>query len=394
MREMRKQLVPACFMALTLTWVPPAQAAGEACSQARAIVAEAKGLYAGRAPDHAAVLAKLKVARNLCPTLGEAWKYSYCSASALNQAQDARIFRDRALFAGVTELSCPASGAGPAAVPSGPLPGYVRAKYALVVGIGTFKDPGIPHLQYAAKDARDLAAVLVDPRYGRFAPANVALLTDDKATRSNILNALQDLFLKAQEDDMVFVYVSSHGSPRRSELGLNGVGYIVTYDTALRNIYVDALDYEGFSRQVSTLKARRKAVFLDTCFSGQAFRKGEKALSIEGGGIDETTARLFLSGEGTYVVTSSKADERSFESDSLANSYFTHYLMAALRRSGEPPTLKELFSLLAHEVPLAVSHDKGMPQHPQLVPADGPGDLRIGVMPRPESSTKQKGDLR
>lgn len=389
---MRAPFVMAGLVALA--WAPAAQGGGESCAQARAIVAAAARQYAGRPPDHAAILEKLKIARNLCPTLGEAWKYSYCSATALNQAQDARIFRDRALFAGVAELSCPTGDGGAAAVPPQPLPSYVRAKYALVVGIGTFKDPGIPRLQYAAKDARDLAAALVDPRYGRFAPANVTLLIDEKATRSNILTALQALFLQAREDDLVFVYVSSHGSPRKSELGLNGVGYIVTYDTALRSIFVDALDYEGFSRQVSTIRARRKAVFLDTCFSGQAFRKGEKALSIDGGGIDEKTARLFLSGEGTYVVTSSTADERSFESETLQNSYFTHYLMAALRRDGEPATMKELFGFLAREVPAAVAHDKGMPQHPQLVPSDGSGDLRIGVMPRPDGSVDKKGDLR
>jgi hypothetical protein len=394
----RKPIVLALVAGLVvLGWARPVRAGGEACAQARAIVAEAERLYATRPLDHAAVLEKLKVARNLCPTLGEAWKYSYCSATALHRMEDARIFRDRALFAGVTQLACPTGEGGEAEAPAtrqGPLPGYVRAKYALVIGIGTFKDPGIPRLQYAAKDARDLAAVLADPRYGRFAPGDVTLLTDAQATRSNILTALQALFLKAQEEDLVFVYVSSHGSPRRSELGLSGVGYIVTYDTALRSIYVDALDYEGFSRQVSTLKARRKAIFLDTCFSGQAFRKGEKALAIEGGGVAEKTARSFLSGEGTYVVTSSRADERSFESDTLENSYFTHYLMAALRRGGETPTLKELFELLSREVPGAVAHDKGMPQHPQLVPTDGPGDLRIGVVPRPESSTKKKGESR
>jgi hypothetical protein len=358
----------------------PAHAAGEACTQARAIVAEVGGLYAG-SPDHTTILQKLKTARNLCPTLGEAWKLSYCSATALHLTRDAGIFRDRALFAGVTELSCPTGEGGAVVAPTAPLPSFVHAKYALVVGIGRFKDPGIPHLEFTSKDARDLVAVLVDPRYGRFDPTNVTLLTDEKATRANILNALQALFFKAQEDDLVFVYISSHGSPRQSELGLNGVGYIVTYDTALRSIFVDALDYEGFSRQVSLVKALRKVVVLDTCFSGQAFRKGEKALAIESGGVDAKTARLFLSGEGTYVVTSSKADERSFESETLENSYFTHYLMAALRRAGEPPTIREVFGLLAQEVPAAVSREKGMPQHPQLVPADGPGDLRIGVVP-------------
>ena len=192
---------------------------------------------------------------------------------------------------------------------------------------------------------------------------------------------MQDIFLKAQEDDLVFVYVSSHGSPHQDSHGLGGVGYIVTHDTALNSIWLDALDYEGFSRQVSLLKARRKVVFLDTCFSGQAPRPGEKALFLEPAGIDPQTARLFLSGEGTYVVTSSRATERSFESDTLRNSYFTHFLIQALQKEGEPTTIKEVFGLLKREVPAAVSRDKGQPQNPQMVPADGPGDLRIGVAP-------------
>lgn len=377
---------------LALSGNHPAQAGGEACEQARDIVGQVAQQYAAGSVDHAGLLAKLKTARNLCPTLGDAWKYSYCSATALKQDRDARIYRDRAVFAGVADLSCPTGEGGAAVAPKAPLPSYVRAKHALLIGIGTFLDPEIPKLLYAAKDARDLAEVLVDPRYGRFEPDNVTLLTDEKATRANILNALQNLFSKAEEEDLVFLYVSSHGSPWQSARGLGGVGYIVTYDTSFRNIWLDAIEYESFSRQVSLLKSRRKAVFLDTCYSGQAFRKGEKALSIEVG-IDAATARFFLSGEGTYVVTSSKADERSFESETLQNSYFTHYLMAALRRNGEPPTLKEVFAYLAREVPAAVSRDKGMPQHPQILPGDG-GDLRIGVMPRQESPATEKGETR
>jgi hypothetical protein len=368
---------------LALVWARPVAAGGEACAQARDIVAEVQQSYDAGSPNHGFLLERLRTARNLCPTLGEAWKYSYCSALALGKAQDAQIFRDRAVFAQVADLSCPAAGGGGVvAKPAEPLPSYVRAKYALIVGIGRFKDPEISTLHFAAKDARDLYAVLIDPRYGRFNPSEVTLLTDEKATRANILNALQEIFLKAREDDLVFLYVSSHGSRQRNDDGLGGVGFIVTYDTSLKNIWLDALDYEGFSRQASLFKARRKVVFLDTCFSGQAFHKdGEKALFIDVGGVGEKTARLFLSGEGTYVVTSSRSNERSYESETLENSYFTHYLMAALKRGTEPPTIKEIFTILDREVPAAVARDKGEPQHPQIVPSSGPSDLRIGVQP-------------
>lgn len=384
---MRKELFVAVLLAFAFS--RSVEAAGEACAQAHDIVADVAAQYAGGSPNHAALLGRLKTARTLCSTLGDAWKYSYCSAQALGQQREAQIFRDRAVFAGVSDFSCPIGEEGAPVAAKTPLPSYVRAKYALVIGIGRFKDPDIPRLQFAAKDARDLASVLTDPTYGRFDPANVTLLTDETATRANILNALQDLILNSQDDDLVFLYVSSHGSPHRAESGLGGVGYIVTYDSAVRNIWLDSLDYEQFYRQVSLLKARRKAVFLDTCYSGQ-FRKGEKSLSIEGG-VDVNDAKRFLSGEGTYVITSSRADERSWESEELQNSYFTHFLIAALRQGAEPPTLKEIFAGLGRDVAAAVSREKGMPQHPQVVPADGPGDLRIGVTPLTAGSPTSKG---
>jgi uncharacterized caspase-like protein len=209
------------------------------------------------------------------------------------------------------------------------------------------------------------------------------VLTDAAATRANILNAMQRMFLAAEEDDLVFIYVSSHGSPSSSEQGLSGIGYIVTYDTARDHIWLDALEYQAFARQASSLKARRKIVFLDTCYSGQMRLedKGEKALFIDGTGVAAATANLFLSGEGSYVVTASRSGERSFESDTLQNSYFTYHLMAALKRAGEPPTLRQVFDSVARDVPAAVARDKGQSQHPQLAPADGIADLRIGVQP-------------
>ncbi len=356
-------------------------AQGAACAQARSIVAEVELRLGDERPDHATLLRKLDTARNLCSSLGDAWKYSACAAKALGDEKQARIYRDRALFNGVTDLACPdetpATKAHPAAAPLGP----VRAKHALIIGIGNFKDPRIPRLSFPAKDARDLAALLVDPRYGRFDPARVQVLTDEQATRERVLDGLQRLFNESGGDDMVFLYVSSHGSPQRAETGLGGVGYIVTHDTALDRIWLDGIDYEGFTKKISLLKARRKVVLLDTCYSGQARRPGEKALAIEAAGIAPETARSLLSGEGTYVITSSRADERSYESEELRNGYFTYYLLKALRSEGSPPTLQQVFASLAREVPAAVGRDLGQPQHPQLFPTGTDADLRIGVVP-------------
>jgi hypothetical protein len=355
-----------------MAFLPIAALANPACTEAQAILEEVRRLFESAKPDHAHLLRRLATARDLCPTLGELWKYSYCSAAALNDPK-ARFYRDRAIFNGVANPECGPDRRRPA------LPSLVHEKYALVIGIGEFRDPDIPRLQFAAKDAEDLKAVLADPRYGRFKRENVTLLTNKDATRAEILSAMQRLFLKAQEDDLVFIYISSHGSPRQTEQGLQGVGYIVTYDTMLKRVWVDGLDYEGFSQKASLLKARRKVIFLDTCYSGLA-STGSKALSIEGIGIDSDTARLFLSGEGSFVITSSKGNEVSYESESLKNSYFTYFLMEALKRGERQPLdIKEVFDLLSKQVPDAVAREKRSFQHPQILPTEGPWDVKIGV---------------
>jgi len=235
-------------------------------------------------------------------------------------------------------------------------------------------------LHYPAKDAGDLAAALIDPRIGRFKPENVAVLTDAEATRAKILAALQTLILRAQEDDLVLIFVSSHGSPHQEGSGLGGVGYIVTYDAALKDMWVDALEYEDFSRKVSLIRARRKVLFLDTCFSGQMVPKGAKALIAEGPGIEEATAKMFLSGEGSFVITSSRATEKSYESGRLKNGYFTYYLVKALRELHEP-TVKNIYARLSQEVADAVASGEGQPQHPEIHPKKSQDDVNLAVVP-------------
>src|SRR5436305_8617967 len=178
---MTKRALVILVPALLLAAVPSAAQSG-GCTQAQSMVADAQAMYEAGKPDHAAILSKMKTATGLCAGLGDAWKYAYCSAVALGDKK-AGFYRDLAVLNGVKKLEC---GPGASSIQAlAPLPSYVREKYALVIGIGKFKDPDIPTLQFPAKDARDLAAVLKDPRYGRFDPAHVVVLADEDATRAN-----------------------------------------------------------------------------------------------------------------------------------------------------------------------------------------------------------------
>ncbi len=355
------------------------RAQSAACNQARAIVTEIARQWEDGQPPHQMALSKLAMARDLCPALGEAWKYSYCSAKALGDERKAGFYREQAIFNGIAKPECASGTAGPE-----PLPTQVRRKYALVVGISNFGDPTIRPLKFAAKDAADLRNVLVDPRYGRFQPENVYLLTDANATRAEILRGLNEIALQAQDDDLVLVFFSSHGSPRKDGLGLQGIGFIVTYDARQSELFVDSLAFEDLNQQLGRIAARRKVLLLDTCYSGQTRSPDGKALLLEGYGVSAATANMLLSGEGSYVITSSSANEVSYESDGLQNGYFTHFLIDALEHGPEPPTVREVFTSLQRNVREAVAREKKTAQNPRLLPEEGKADVRIGVVEQGE----------
>ena len=62
--------------------------------------------------------------------------------------------------------------------------------HALIIGVGTYEHPYIPTVPTTAADARALAALLRNPALAAYPKAQVRVLTDAEATRSNIVTAL------------------------------------------------------------------------------------------------------------------------------------------------------------------------------------------------------------
>jgi hypothetical protein len=179
--------------------------------------------------------------------------------------------------------------------------GPIRNRYALVVGVGQFKN-GITPLQFSVKDARSFSDFLLSR--AAFPSNGVYFLADQNATRDNVVRYLSAIRNSAQEDDLVVVYMSSHGTPPDKFGGV----YIVTYDTEVsprERVWQTAVAETVLKDFVENLKARRLVMILDTCYSNGAYRQipgflppGGKSLGIgnedEGYGVSrETGKRLF-----------------------------------------------------------------------------------------------------
>ena len=138
----------------------------------------------------------------------------------------------------------------------------------------------------------------------------------------------------ATKDDLVVVYLSSHGSPR--EKGTAGVNCVITNDTDLKDadsLFATALPMVELVDVVRTrIQARRAVIFLDTCHSGAV--TAAAGAGINSSQMASPTFDRLTQGGGRVIVASSEAKEKSYESNKVQNGYFTYHLVRALRQDG------------------------------------------------------------
>jgi hypothetical protein len=346
----------------------------------------------------------LKHAVSECSELGDAWYYRSLVEQRLGHDALAKYSMDKARFNGSEALqqglnplvlATPAGRgfaveAAPAKTPgstaSGPAesPGPVAQKWALVIGIGRFTESSIPRLNFTTADASSFAAELTDPAIGRFPSSHVHVLTDEQATTRNIKEGLNWIARHAGTNDLVVIYVATHGTPRTMDTA-GGANYLVTYDTEVDKagsfdedaMFATAYPMVELANAVATrMKALRTAVILDTCYSGGSMQGAVAALANKGPSsqmLDRMTE-----GTGRIVMSASRVDEESLESPALKHGYFTYFLLQALKTGNGQTLLSQLFDAVAQQVSARVSSD-GSHQHPVMSKSSADADFALGV---------------
>jgi uncharacterized caspase-like protein len=248
----------------------------------------------------------------------------------------------------------------------------VRDKWALIIGISDFQDKSL-NLHYPAKDARDFSDFLV--KEGNFAKDHVKLLVNQDATRANILSALGDKWLPhvANPDDLVLIYISSHGSS--SDMDVGGINYLLAYDSQVDNLYASGLPMQDLTRVIKgRVHSDRVVLVLDACHSGAA-EAGGKGLMRQG----NVNADEVAQGTGQLVISSSSPSQVSWESRNYQNSVFTRCLIDALRKNGNATTLGEAFQSMRDQVQEQVLKERGVLQTPILKSRWKGSDLRLST---------------
>ena len=239
--------------------------------------------------------------------------------------------------------------------------------YAVLVGIGKYRDTKLNQLELSPKDAQDFDAFLKE-REKLFKKSHVKLFINEQATRENVTKAIRDDLKPAGKDDVVIIFLSGHGAsdPVRTD-----EFYFLTYDADIENLYGSALPMNT-SGLFKGIDSDRLILVSDACHSGGFSSALEKSTAKAA----DTFFSVFQNLQGRFGFASSRPDEKSWEIKKYGNSIFTHYVLKGLRggackKSGNGViTVKDLYDYVYEGTRAAT---KGM-QNPQLYAAKGRAD--------------------
>jgi hypothetical protein len=237
-------------------------------------------------------------------------------------------------------------------------------RFALVMGANAGGEGRLP-LRYAISDASSFASVLTE--LGGVAPGDLILLREPgtaafrrAAARLGEAAASATASGAASGGRCEFLlYYSGHSDEEGLLLGKERLGY-AELRSAIEKIPADV-----------------RVAILDSCSSG--------SLTRSKGGSPRPAFLLDASSDmrGHAYITSSSAAEAAQESDRIGGSFFTHYLVSALRGAADSTgqgrvTLNEAYAYAFRETLASTENTQYGPQHPAYeISLTGSGDLVV-----------------
>jgi uncharacterized caspase-like protein len=263
---------------------------------------------------------------------------------------------------------------GPSGLPAADYRQGYSSSYALVIGIDKYRL--WPHLEYAVKDAREVAALLETKGFQTY------VLTDENATRINILRKLDTIENSADVNSRVVVYFAGHGQtedlPGRGERG-----YIVPVDAATYNWKGTMLAMNRLNQRIRQITAKHIFLAFDACYSGLGLTRSIKRHPEQ----DSAYIRKMMQTRSIQILTAGSRSEQAIEAE--GHGLFTEHLLAALSGTADINsdgyiTATEIYATVRP----GVTHQSYSRQTPQFGYIEGNGDIIFFNTPREvESAT-------
>ena len=209
--------------------------------------------------------------------------------------------------------------------------------WAVVVGVSSYNH--MPTLRYTDDDAYRMYAFLKSPEGGALPDEQIRILIDEDATKERIKSTMEDVFMRAGENDLVLLYYSGHG--------LKGAFLPIDFDG-----FNNRLEHDEINSILADSPAKYKLCIADACHSGSLLAM--KSGSIKGI-LDNYYETLAQAEPGTALIMSSKSEETSLESSGLRQGVFSHFLIRGLKGEADKDknfvvTIDELYQFILGKV--------------------------------------------
>ena len=209
--------------------------------------------------------------------------------------------------------------------------------YAVVVGVTKYKDP-TENLRYAASEAKKFYDLLTNNKPS----PNIVLLIDEKATRSNILNVMNNTFKKAKPTDRIIFFFSGHGRD----------GFFCPYDAG--EDASSLLKHEDIQNAFKRSNAGVKMCIGDACFAG-SIRNNPKTTKTTVNFFKSSLEKSVTKKDNIIVFMSSRGNQYSQESYIFGQGLFTYYLIQSFLGKADADkdnkvTAKEMYTYVRYNV--------------------------------------------
>ena len=188
-----------------------------------------------------------------------------------------------------------------------------------ILGIGIDKYTSCNSLDNPVKDLTNIVDVLVG-KY-EFEKSNINLLTDDKATQENIINALEGLLDTQTVTDNLLILFAGHGDyDDKLELG-----YLLPVESIpySKSTYIP---YSTIFNYIKAIKSHHILLISDSCFSGSVFNFRSSILTAKDK-LDRIPSKWAITSGRIEPVADGKPGH---------NSPFAFSLLKNLKNNSEP----------------------------------------------------------
>lgn len=244
--------------------------------------------------------------------------------------------------------------------------------YVLAIGVTKYKNPEY-NLGLAAKDAKDFTDSLKAQKGLLYRDVEVKLLTDEKATKDDVLDGLEWLKQQVTARDVGILFMAGHGMNDNT-----GNYYYLPHNINLDQLLRTGVAYNDIKITLNSL-AGKAVFFIDTCHSGNAL--GTAKTRGVGTDVNGIVSELASAENGVVVFTASTGKQLSQESAEWGNGAFTKAVVEGLNGKADfqkngKITLKGLDFYVAERVKELT---KGQ-QSPTSISPSGIGDFPLAIL--------------